>query len=297
VVLGTASRIRAIGGVPAIFKAFTEEAGLHYDVSFEVLPGSALALHYDKKRPEIDRAWDKVVMNGQTTLDFDAPGNPMRIVGDVGRLSAMRRAHNPKTEVYLLSTRSRADLAYKTPSSLWYGTPSYQMETYIQAAYEFTAAANPDVRATVIPVGLGWNRAMKEGIADTDPYDGITPDKVDLWRSGLPPTKNNHYHASRFGSYLEALVVFASDTGVDPRSLRPHERVANALGISPAQAPGFPARGREAGSVVQRGRAGAEGGGGGKRSLAVVGCRGLMGGSRRSNAWPCDRRSESAISF
>jgi len=227
---------KAIGGVPAIFKAFTDEVGLHYDVSFEVVPGSALTLHYDKKRPEIDRAWDKVVMNGQTTLDFDAPGNPMRIVGDVGRLGTMWRAHNPKTGVYLLSTWSRADLVYKTPSSQWYGTPIYQMATYIQAAYEFAAAANPDVHATVIPVGLAWNRAMEEGIADPDPYDGITPDEVDLWRSGLPPEKNNHYHASRFGSYLEALVVFASVTGVDPRSLGPHERAANALGISPAQA-------------------------------------------------------------
>jgi hypothetical protein len=225
---------KAIGGVPAIFKAFTEEAGLHYDVSFEVLPGSALTLHYDTKRPEIDRAWDKVVMNGQTTLDFDQPGNPMRIVGDVRHLGAMWRAHNPNTEVYLLSTWSRADLVYKTPSSLWYGTPIYQMATDIQAAYEFAAAANPAVHATVIPVGLAWNRAMKEGIAD--PYDGIKPDEVDLWRSGLPPEKNNHYHASRFGSYLEALVVFASVTGVDPRSLGAHERAANALGINPAQA-------------------------------------------------------------
>jgi hypothetical protein len=230
---------KAIGGVPAIFKAFTEEAGLNYDVSFEVVPGSALTLHYDKKRPEIDRAWDKVVMNGQTTLDFDEPGNPMRIVGDLRRLGAMWRVHNPKTEVYLLSTWSRADLVYKTPSSLWYGTPIYQMGTYIQAAYEFAAAANPDVGATVIPVGLAWNRAMKEGIANPDPYDGITPDEVDLWRSGLPPEKNNHYHASRFGSYLEALVVFASVTGVDPRSLGPHELAANALGIGPAQAQDF----------------------------------------------------------
>ncbi|WP_175107806.1 PEP-CTERM sorting domain-containing protein [Pararobbsia alpina] len=227
---------KKVGGLPAIFKAFTKEAGLDYDISFEVIPGSSLTQHYDTKRPIIDRAWDKVVMNGQTTLDFDAPGNPMRLTKDVGLLGAMWQAHNPKTEIYLLSTWSRADLAYKTPASVWYGTPIYQMAKQIQAGYEYAAAANPTVKSQVVPVGLAWNRAMEDGIATSNPYEPISPGKVDLWRSGLPPEKNNHYHASRFGSYLEALVLFGSITGVDPRSLGPHEQAAETLDITPAQA-------------------------------------------------------------
>ncbi|MDB5999845.1 MAG: exosortase interaction domain protein, partial [Rhizobacter sp.] len=106
----TVGGCKPIGGVPAIFKAFTQQAGLHYDVYLEVVPGSTLTLHYDTKRALIDRAWDKVVMNGQTNLDFGAPGNPMRITNDVKLLGEMWKAHNPKVEVNLLSTWSRADL-------------------------------------------------------------------------------------------------------------------------------------------------------------------------------------------
>ena len=227
---------KAIGGVPALFKAFTKQAGLDYDVYFEVVPGSTLTLHYETKRGLLDRAWDKVVMNGQTNLDFSAPGNPMRITSDLKSLGEMWKAQNPKVEVNLLSTWSRADLVYNTPGNLWYGTPIYQMAKHVQAGYEFAAAANPTIRTNVIPVGLAWNRAMEEGIADPNPYDGLTPGMIDLWRSGIPPEANNHYHASRFGSYLEALVVFASVTHIDPQWLGPRERAAAALGISPAQA-------------------------------------------------------------
>jgi hypothetical protein len=227
---------KAIGGVPAMFKALAKEAGLNYDVSMEMIPGSSLTQHYDTKRDVIDRAWDKVVMNGQTTLDFDAPGNPMRITSDLGLLGAMWRVKNPAIEIDLLSTWSRADLVYATPSSLWYGTPIQQMAKHVQAGYQFAVAANPTVNAKVMPVGLAWNRAMKDGIADPNPYDGISPGKVDLWRSGLPPEANNNYHASRFGSYLEALVIFGSVTGLDPRQLGAEEQVAQALNIPPREA-------------------------------------------------------------
>ena len=41
------------------------------------------------------------------------------------------------------------------------------------------------------------------------------------------------YHASVYGSYLQALVVFGSVTGRDPRSLGGQEQAAADLGISP----------------------------------------------------------------
>lgn len=43
----------------------------------------------------------------------------------------------------------------------------------------------------------------------------------------------------RFGGYLDGLIVFALVNSVDLRSLGPHERAANALGISPARAQDF----------------------------------------------------------
>jgi hypothetical protein len=227
---------KAIGGVPAMFKALAKEAGLNYQVSMEMIPGSSLTQHYETKRDVIDRPWDMVVMNGQTTLDFDAPGNPMRITNDLGLLGAMWQAKNPEVTIALLSTWSRADLVYQTPSSLWYGTPIGQMAKHVQAGYQFAIAANPKVNAEIVPVGLAWNRAFQYGIADPNPYDGITAGQVDLWRSGLPPESSNNYHASRFGSYLEALVIFGSVTGLDPRQLGPNEQVAQALNISPRDA-------------------------------------------------------------
>lgn len=227
---------KSIGGVPAMFKALARESGLNYDVSMEMIPGSSLRQHYDTKRDVIDRAWDNVVMNGQTTLDFDAPGNPVRITSDLGLLGAMWRAQNASIEIDLVSTWSRADLVYATPSSLWYETPIGQMAKHIQAGYQFAVAANPSVKAKVVPVGLAWNRAMNDGIAGRDPYGGIRPGEVDLWRSGLAPASSNNYHASRFGSYLEALMIFGSVTDIDPRRLGAEEQVAQALNIRPEQA-------------------------------------------------------------
>lgn len=81
----------------------------------------------------------------------------------------------------------------------------------------------------VIPVGEAWNRAIKNGVADPNPYDGITPGQLDLWGK-------DHYHASVAGYYLEALLIFADLTGLDPRSLGKQERAAAELGLTSDQA-------------------------------------------------------------
>ncbi len=46
---------------------------------------------------------------------------------------------------------------------------------------------------------------------------------------------HDNYHASAFGYYLEALVVFGQLTGRDPRSLGPQETAGSELGFSPEQ--------------------------------------------------------------
>ena len=80
----------------------------------------------------------------------------------------------------------------------------------------------------VIPVGEAWTRAMQTGVADPNPYDGIEPGKINLWT-------HDHYHASAYGYYLEALVVFGSLTGRDPRSLGDTECSAFELGFRRAE--------------------------------------------------------------
>ena len=79
------------------------------------------------------------------------------------------------------------------------------------------------------PVGEAFNCAIARHIADPDPYDGLSPGEIDLWAS-------DHYHASTYGYYLEALTIFAGVTGKDPRRLGPNERAAQDLHIDQREA-------------------------------------------------------------
>src|SRR5919109_391062 len=54
-----------IGGVPALFKVFTVQAGLEYDISLETRSGSGLDFHLQNKLDVIGKQpWDVVVMHG-----------------------------------------------------------------------------------------------------------------------------------------------------------------------------------------------------------------------------------------
>ena len=222
----------SIGGVPALFKSFTVQKGLDYDVSLETQPGSNLSYHYNTaaRKALIDKPWDKVVMHGQSNLDFSAPNNPASISLYTGLLGAMFQARNPNVDISLTATWSRADLTYPaTATGPWAGASIDQMGKDVHAGYLVAAANNPTVVDRVNPVGLAWNRAFADGVADNNPYDGIDPGKVNLWAS-------DHYHASNVGYYLHALVVFGMVTGVDPRTLGVGETSAIDLGIAPGVA-------------------------------------------------------------
>ena len=70
-----------IGGVPALFKSFTQQAGLDYDVSLETRGGSGLDFHLANKLTEIgSRGWDTVVMHGFSLLDAEKPRDPAKLV-------------------------------------------------------------------------------------------------------------------------------------------------------------------------------------------------------------------------
>ena len=213
-----------IGGVPALFKSFTDQAGLNYDVNLETRAGSDLNFHLENKLGVIGRQpWDKVVMHGYSTLDKDRPGNPDRIVKSVAKMADFLQSINPEVEVFLTATWSRADLTYLDDRP-WTGEPIGQMARDVRAGYDKAAAATSAVKS-VNAVGEAWTRAMEDGIADPNPYDGIEVDKIDLWTY-------DHYHASAYGYYLEALVVFGNVTGLDPRSLGENECSGYELGMS-----------------------------------------------------------------
>ena len=132
---------------------------------------------------------------------------------------------NSDVEVFLTATWSRADLIYRDDQP-WTGQAVEQMARDVRAGYD-EAAKHPGIKS-INAAGEAWNRAFAMGIADANPYDGIDTDKFDLWTY-------DHYHASSYGYYLEALVVFGNITGIDPRALGADECSGFELGMSPRQ--------------------------------------------------------------
>jgi len=217
----------AIGGVPALFKAFTTEAGLDYDVSLETHPGIGLDWHLQNRHDAlVSRPWDIVIMHGQSTLDFDAPGNPAKLVATTKLMADLLTSVNPKVEIHLTATWPRADQTYPETGH-WHGQPIGAMARDVRAGYDKAKTTSPAIKS-VIPVGDAWVRAFDTGVADPNPYDGITPGQIDLWTQ-------DHYHASAAGYYLEALMAFGDVTGRDPRSLGDGECSAFELGMSVAE--------------------------------------------------------------
>jgi hypothetical protein len=214
-----------VGGVPALFKSFAAQAGLDYDVSLETVPGVGLDYHYAEKRTLLDRSWDEVVLQSFSTLDQNHAGDPGLLVRYAGVFSEMLRDRNPGVKIYLTATWSRADMTYPAGTP-WYGKPIAQMAKDVDAGYRLAAERAPAI-AGVIPVGLAWNRAMDRGLADTNPYDGISAGKIDLWAT-------DNYHASTYGYYLEALLVFGRLTGRDPLSVGLNETSISELSLDPA---------------------------------------------------------------
>lgn len=212
------------GGVPALFKLFAAESGLNYTVALETDGGKTLGFHWNQRRQLVARQWDVVVLQELSTLDRDRPGDATDYRTYAPQFAAMFARNNPRVEVYLMATWSRADLVYQ-PGSPWSGKPITAMAQDLRRAADGVRALSPAFRG-VLPVGEAWNRAIASGIADPDPYNGVAFGQVDLWTY-------DHYHASIFGYYLEALVVFGRVTGLDPTRLGANERAADDLGIDP----------------------------------------------------------------
>ena len=219
------ARGQTIGGMASVFKEFTKEAGLDYDVSVEAVGGKNFDFHYDEKGKLLDRAWDHVVMQSYSQLNKDDPGNPAIVVEYAKKFDAMFHAKNPSVKYWFNATWSRADYKNKEIAP-WVGKPVEQMGKDVYAGFEKAKAATPRV-AGIIPVGLAWNRAFATGVADSTPADGIEAGKVDLWTW-------DSQHGSNPGYILASLVIFGQITGRDPLSLGDRENVAMDMGLTPA---------------------------------------------------------------
>ena len=218
---------QGLGGVPALFKSFADQAGLNYDVYLETQSGVGIDWHIENKLGAIgQRQWDTVVLHGYSTLDQKKPGDPAVLTSSAKEMAEFLHSKNPAVDVHLMATWPRADQIYD-PKGAWYGKSIEAMAHDVRSGYDKAAASTPIIK-TVIPVGEAWVRAMQVGVADSNPYDGIEAGKVNLW------TYDN-YHASSYGYYLEALILFGSITGRDPRSLGDNECSGFELGFSRAQ--------------------------------------------------------------
>jgi hypothetical protein len=174
---------------------------------------------------------------------------------------------NPAAQVFLLQTWARPDMVFPHlatiadanypavtdgrpivdtlggtlpggyPDTLYYAAEGLAaMTADLRAAFATKAQTNPGF-AGVIPVGDAFQRAVDQGVAKGDGFYGadgtyapaVPQDKINLWW-------DDYLHASKYGSYLSALVMFGQLTGIDPWSLGASEKAAADLGISPGDA-------------------------------------------------------------
>ena len=302
------------GGVPGIFKAFTEQAGLDYQVSLSTRNAASLRGHllntnpadWDLRGNLALQTWDKVVLQEQSDEPLSLrPGlasNPARFNNyvdkiaeyltagtlatyrerdyyeganniartnncvavsgasstacnaqrgtDAGLSANFRLPVNPNastaTEVFLYQTWARPDLVTGALVSVTDETTGVvtrtaapkttffpdleSMTDELRAAYANAATLSGDIDG-IAPVGEAFLRAVQSGVATRNPYagDALSDNLIDLWF-------DDAFHPSKYGSYLSALTLFGTITGLNPAMFGASEVAARELGISVADA-------------------------------------------------------------
>ena len=118
-----------------------------------------------------------------------------------------------------------------TPDRLYYPTLA-AMTADLHASFASKVAANPGFTGYA-PVGDAFQSAVDQGLVKTGGFYNAAGvyvpnqpgDPMNLWW-------DDYLHASKYGSYLSALVQFGKITGRDPQSLGFNELAAHDLGIS-----------------------------------------------------------------
>lgn len=292
------------GGVPGIFKEFTVEAGLNYDVSISARNAATLRGQYLDTNPAgwdlrgnvASQVWNTVVLQEQSDAalpagrgknanlpQFNAYADKLESYIHIGAAETYTEATlfgglagcmatglsavscntvrtipqntdaSAATKVYLTETWARPDMVFAhkittpdptTPdgrpivdtssaggaATLYYSTLA-AMTQDLHASFAAKAASNPRF-AGVIPVGDAFQSAINAGLAQSSGFFG--PDGT---YNTAPPSSlmnlwwEDYLHASKYGSFLDALVQFGTITGLDPLSLGV-EQAGTDLGIS-----------------------------------------------------------------
>lgn len=297
------------GGVPGIFKEFTVEAGLNYDVSISARNAATLRGQFlntantawDLRGNVASRVWNTVVLQEQSDAPLP-PGHGKNAniatfnayadkfenfihngaaqtyteAQQFGSLAACQATGlsatscnivrnipqntnaSAATKVYLTETFARPDMVFAhkitTPdpttsdgrpivdtsssggNAILYQPSLAAMTADLHASFAAKASTNPGF-AGVIPVGHAFQLAVDQHLVKSGGFydaNGVyvpnqPGDPMNLWW-------DDYLHASKYGSYLYALVQFGTITGLDPLSLGANEKSAADLGISAADA-------------------------------------------------------------
>ncbi len=217
------------GGVPGIFKKLTDQAGLNFNVTIEAVSGQTLEYHLANKSPTIGQSkWEAVVLQEYSTRPVPASrgGEPDKFFDAVSSLKTLIGSSSAAS-IYLYETWARPDQVYPANSE-YAGTSLQTMQTDLHNSYYSANAMNG--LTGVSPVGDAFLRAISEGVGNPNPYSIAPAGTIDMWDT-------DHYHASKYGSYLSAAVMFREITGLDPRDLATDgNSAAGGLGISSADA-------------------------------------------------------------
>ncbi len=106
------------------------------------------------------------------------------------------------------------------------------MTTDLHNSFYGKAASNPNF-AGVVPVGDAFQRAVNQGLVLGSGFYGSDGTFLEPGNGTINLWWLDRTHASKYGSYLSALTLFGSLTGLDPLSLGAAEIAAADLGISP----------------------------------------------------------------
>ena len=297
------------GGVPGLFKKFTDEAGLNYDVSISARNAATLRGQFlntanaawDLRGNVASRVWNTVVLQEQSDAALPAGKGKNANLGQFnayadqferfihtgaaqsyteaqlyGSLAACQATGattgtcntvrnipaNPNaraaTKVYITDTWARPDMVFAhkittpdltTPdgrpivdtssaggnATLYYASLG-AMSSDLHQSFNDKVNANKNF-AGVLPVGDAFQLAVDLGLTKSSGFydsngvyvENAPGDLLNLWWY-------DYLHASKYGSYLDALVQFGTITGLDPLSLGANEQAAADLGISGADA-------------------------------------------------------------
>jgi hypothetical protein len=241
------------GGIPGIFAELAHEANLPYDVHIEAISATTLGKNYEAARDVIAQPlWDDVVLQEASfepipsALSQNEKSNPQAFCAAVATIERGVHEAASQADIYLYSTWAPADTAYRDTTADGQAFTDDKFRQSLEAltvAYRdaYASAALHDERIRdIAPVGDAWALAWREAVANPDPYAGSAPG-VALsfgYQAGSEPstidvpTDAGFHHPSKYGAYLNALVLFETITESDVRMFGERERAAGDLGIS-----------------------------------------------------------------